>query len=74
MKSIEADKFKEQCLALLDSLDDHGLIVTKRGRPVDRVLPCKQTDADLIGSLRHKVTIRGDIVASSTQWGADSRS
>ena len=36
MKMIEAGKFKEQCLALLDDLDAEGLIVTKHGKPVAR--------------------------------------
>ena len=39
MKSIGAAKFKEQCLSLLDHLDAEGLIVTKHGKPVARVLP-----------------------------------
>ena len=30
MNSIDASKFREQCLALLDELDDDGLVVTKR--------------------------------------------
>ena len=32
-------KFKERCLALLDQLDAQGLVVTKHGKPVARVLP-----------------------------------
>ena len=39
MKEIGAAKFKHQCLALLDQLDADGLIVTKHGKPVARVLP-----------------------------------
>ena len=39
MKSIGAAKFKEQCLALLDRLDADGLIITKHGKPVARVVP-----------------------------------
>ena len=39
MKMIEAGKFKEQCLALLDNLDAEGLIVTKHGKPVAHVVP-----------------------------------
>ena len=39
MKRIGAAKFKEQCLALLDQLDAEGLVITKRGKPVARVLP-----------------------------------
>ena len=74
MKSIGAAKFKEQCLALLDGLDGDGLVVTKRGKPVARVLPYKQSEADLIGSLRHKVTIRGDIFTTGIRWNADAQS
>ncbi len=74
MKSIGAAKFKEQCLALLDGLDGDGLVVTKRGKPVARVLPYKQSEADLIGSLRHKVTIRGDIYTTGIRWDADAQS
>ena len=74
MKSIGAAKFKEQCLALLDGLDGDGLVVTKRGKPVARVLPYKQSEADLIGSLRHKVTVRGDIYTTGIRWDADAQS
>ena len=39
MKLIGAAKFKKQCLALLDQLDADGFIITKRGKPVARVVP-----------------------------------
>ena len=71
MKTIEAAKFKEQCLALLDDLDPEGLIVTKHGKPVARVVPCDQDCADLIGSLRHKIKIRGDISTTGFSWDAN---
>ena len=66
MKTIEAVNFKEQCLALLDELDSGGLIVTKRGEPVARVLPCVGDDADLIGSLRHKIEVKGDLMTTGS--------
>ena len=59
MKRIGAAKFKEQCLALLDQLDADGLVVTKRGKPVARVLPYDSGEADLIGSLRNKLKVKG---------------
>ena len=74
MKTIGAAKFKEQCLALLDRLDMEGLIVTKHGKPVARVIPYDQQCADLIGSLRHKIKIRGDIFATGVRWDADAQS
>ena len=64
MKTIGVAKFKEQCLALLDRLDADGLIVTKHGKPVARVVPYDRQHADLIGSLRHKIRIRGDILTT----------
>ena len=61
VKKICAAKFKEQCLTLLDQLDEDDLIVTKHGKPVARVIPYESQDADLIGSLRHKVKVKGDV-------------
>ena len=61
MKRIDAEQFKEQCLALLDTLDAEGLVVTKRGKPVARVLPYESRDSDLIGSLKHKLKVKGDV-------------
>ncbi len=74
MKTIEAAKFKEQCLALLDRLDAEGLIVTKHGKPVARIVPYDEPCADLIGSLRHKIKIRGDIFSTGFRWNADAQS
>ncbi len=74
MKEIGAAKFKEQCLALLDQLDADGLIVTKHGKPVARVLPYDIQGADLIGSLRHKVKIRGDVFTTGLRWDANAQS
>ena len=74
MKRIGATKFKEQCLALLDQLDADGLVITKHGKPVARVLPYDSQDADLIGSLKHKITVRGDIFSTGVRWDADAES
>ena len=73
MKRIGAAKFKEQCLALLDQLDADGLIVTKHGRPVARVLPYDSQGVDLIGSLRHKVQVRGSVLTTGLRWDADAQ-
>ena len=39
MKTIKISEFKERCLSLLDTLDPEGLVVTKHGRPLARILP-----------------------------------
>ena len=74
MKEIGAAKFKEQCLALLDNLDADGLIVTKRGKPVARVIPYQAQDSDLIGILKGKIKIKGDIFTTGLRWDADGQS
>ena len=73
MRTIGAAKFKEQCLALLDQLDADGLVVTKHGKPVARVIPYESGDADLIGTLRHKISITGDVFTSGLRWDADAQ-
>lgn len=70
MKRIAAAKFKEQCLAILDRLDDEGVVVTKHGRPVARVLPYREEPSVLIGALRDRLTIRGDIQSTGVSWDA----
>lgn len=74
MKSIGAAKFKEQCLALLDHLDADGLVVTKHGKPVARVVPYASEDADLIGSMAHKMKIKGDLFTTNLHWDAYGQS
>ena len=73
MKTVSAAKFKEQCLALLDTVDAEGLVITKRGKPVARLLPAQGAPADLIGCLRHKLRIRGDVLSTGASWDANGQ-
>ena len=73
MKQIGAAKFKEQCLALLDRLDADGLTVTKHGKPVARVIPYNTEGAELIGSLRHKIKIKGDVFSTGLDWDVNAQ-
>ena len=70
MKTIAAAKFKEQCLALLDTLEPEGLIVTKHGKPVATVRPIDRSSSGLIGSLRRKIKVRGDVTTTGLAWDA----
>lgn len=72
MRQIAAAKFKEQCLALLDEVDPEGIVITKRGRPVAKLIPLGTSSADLIGSLRGKLEIKGDISSTGVRWDAES--
>ena len=71
---IGAAKFKEQCLALLDSLDSSGLVITKHGRPVARVIPYPDSPGALIGSLKGKISVDGDLLSTGLSWDANDQS
>ena len=72
MESVNASKFKDQCLSLLDRLGPQGLIVTKRGKPIARVIPIESDCAGLIGSMRGEIRINGDILSTGVKWNAES--
>jgi antitoxin (DNA-binding transcriptional repressor) of toxin-antitoxin stability system len=71
MKKIAAAKFKEQCLSILDHLGPDGVVVTKHGKPVAKVIPIGRASADLIGALRGRVVVRGDILTTGVRWNAE---
>jgi antitoxin (DNA-binding transcriptional repressor) of toxin-antitoxin stability system len=72
MKTIQSAKFKEQCLSILDRLDPEGVIITKHGRPVAHLTPLKAKSASLIGSLKGKITLSGNILNTEIKWNAES--
>jgi prevent-host-death family protein len=72
MKVIAAAKFKEQCLALLDEVDPEGIVVTKHGRPVAKLVPIEREGKTLLGSLKGKLTFKGDILSTGVTWKADA--
>ena len=61
MKQIAAAKFKEQCLAILDEVDEEGIVITKRGKPVAKLISIRAESAELIGALKGKLEINGEI-------------
>ena len=71
MKQIAAAKFKEQCLSLLDEVDPDGIVITKRGKPVAKLIPFASDSAGLIGSLKGKLEIKGEILSTGLDWNAE---
>jgi prevent-host-death family protein len=65
IKTIPAGKFKAVCLRVMDDVQStrQPLIVTKKGRPVVKVIPADQPIDDIFGCLRDEVEILGDIVS-----------
>jgi len=72
MKQIAAAKFKEQCLAILDNVGTEGIIITKRGKPVAKLIPIGAESSSLIGSLKGRLTIKGPILSTGSKWDAES--
>ncbi len=69
-KSISATKFMEEFPALLDKLDAEGLVITRHGRPVARILPYTQKPAALIGILKDKIRVNGGLHSTGLRWDA----
>jgi prevent-host-death family protein len=69
---MSASQFKEHCLSLLDQLDSEGLVITKHGKPVARVIPAQSDCGELIGSLKGKIEVRGDTLTTGVEWDAES--
>lgn len=61
MKKIGTTKFKEQCLLLIEKLEAEGLIITKHGVPVAKMIPVGNESRGLIGSFKGKIKVKGKI-------------
>jgi len=68
MKQIGATKFRKHCLAILDRLDNDGIVITKRGKAVAKLIPLHAASASLIGSLKGRIKIKGDILGTGAAW------
>jgi prevent-host-death family protein len=73
MHTIPAARFKAQCLSLLDRVTPEGIVITKHGRPVAKLIPVSASSAPLIGRLKGKIRIKGNILTTGTRWDAQSR-
>ena len=71
-KTINASKFKEQCLAILDNLEREGIVITKHGKPVARLIPEDSNCSDLIGTMAGKIKVAGDLMSTGLSWDAES--
>jgi prevent-host-death family protein len=72
---IPASEFKAKCLQLLDDVaESHCQVtVTKRGKPVARLVPVEASPRTLRGTWKGKVKILGNIVNfdTSEDWEAN---
>jgi prevent-host-death family protein len=73
MQTLTATEFKAKCLKLLEQLSPEGIIVTKRGKPIARVLPFTKVSLDeFYGCMGDDVTVMGDTLTTGIRWDAES--
>jgi len=71
-RTVAAGEFKNSCLKLLDEVWKHGIpiTVTKRGRPIVRVVPIPEETRpqSLLGTVTHEAK---DIFSTGESWEAE---
>jgi len=65
MKTMAAGQFKARCLQVMETVRTTRvpLLITKRGKPVAKLVPPDESPAHIMGRLAGKIEILGDIVS-----------
>jgi len=65
MKTIPAGQFKARCLKVMDEVQStrEPVLITKKGRPVAKLVPADGKPGDIFGCMKGEVEIVGDIVS-----------
>ena len=74
MKTIAAGKLKVHCLSIMDEVQAkrQAVVITKRGKPVAKLVPVEQEKDDIFGFLKGKGKVTGDVVSPALtpeEWG-----
>jgi len=74
MNTIPAGKFKARCLAIMDEVQAkrQAVVITKRGKPVAKLVPVEQEKDDIFGFYKGKIKVTGDVVSPAItpeEWG-----
>jgi prevent-host-death family protein len=74
MKKMAAGSFKIHCLSVMDEVQAkrETIVITKRGKPVAKLVPADQDADDIYDFLAGKGAITGDVVSpviSPDEWG-----
>ena len=61
---VAATEFKAKCLRLMDEVAQQRrpIIITKRGKPVAKLVPVEPEPIDLFGRMAGTIKIVGDII------------
>lgn len=70
-EALGVSEFKRRCLELVERTGREGgeVVITKRGRPIARLVPYERPRRSVRGLLRGAAEIRGDIV--DVDWSED---
>ena len=57
VRTIKSSEFKSKCLKLMDEVADSGveMVITKKGRPVSRLVPYRGQEPGMFGRDRGKI-------------------
>ena len=73
---ITAAVFKANCLRLMDDVAKRRIpiVITKRGKPVAKLVPVDEGPIDLFGYMAGTIKICGDIVSpiDDVEWTGDA--
>jgi prevent-host-death family protein len=76
IKHVPAANFKAECLRLLDEVAStrQPIVVTKRGKPVAKLVPIEDAPIDIFGRMAGTIRICGDIVGpiDDAEWTGDA--
>jgi prevent-host-death family protein len=63
MKIMPAGQFKARCLKVMDDVQStrEPVVITKKGRPVAKLVPAEEPSEDFLGRLSGTMKIVGDI-------------
>ena len=75
MKTMPAGYFKARCLKVMDEvqLTREPVTITKKGKPVAKLVPTDEHPAEIFGCLKDEIEIVGDVMAplvAPEDWGA----
>jgi prevent-host-death family protein len=70
MKTMAAGEFKAKCLQVMDQVHSTRtpVVITKRGRPIAKLVPAEELRTTAFDSLKGKIEILGDIVSPVVPW------
>ena len=74
-EQVPAAQFKANCLQLMDKVAERRIpiVITKRGKPIAKLVPLDDQPIDLFGYMAGSIKIIGDIVSPiEEEWTADA--